>query len=310
MKSPESFPESNKEIIIEPEILDTLEKEEVLAVLEKHVMNISPEDIDKLYQEALEEMPMFRPNIEDFYDSYPKETIENDKMEIDFFEHEFKASDKKIGTIVEYLLFKNIKRWFGDKIKPILPSEYDDYVRGIDLVLEIPESVNKDGKYHAVSVDLVLGASERFIEKLMYIKKYNIDEGYKMKGPKYFKTDTGALFSGTMVQSVIGVAGGDFKKLCDQELAHNETSVQENIIPYVSVVQLLTQYKGFEEYASSVGKYNIADAYRQAYDDLSKASMSLLSNIATNPDLENKIESSRSIKNLKTFFKLLQKGDY
>lgn len=294
MKSFELAPEVKKEIVD----------------IEKKVLGLDPKDFDRLHQEALEEMPTFCPNIEDFYDVYPKEVIDNDKMEIDFFEEEFKASDKKIGTVVEYLLFKNIGKWFKGAIQPMLPSEYDDYVRGIDLILEIPESKNKDGKYHAVSVDVVLGTSDRFIEKLMSIKKYNIDEGYKMKGPKYFKEDNQTAFSGTMVASVIGVAGGDFKTLCEQELAHDNESVEKSIIPYIAVVQLLTQYKGFEDYATSVGRYEIADSYRQAYDDLLEASRKLLSDITEDQDLEYTIESSFAIKNLKTFFRLLQAGDY
>lgn len=310
MKSLESALGPISEITIEPEITETHSKQEVVTMLEQKILGLSNQEFETIYKEALEEMPRFRPNIEDFRDNYPKEVLEEDLAEVDSLEKVFAASDTKVGVVVEYVLFKNIKRWFHGKIQPILPAEYDDYKRGIDLILEIPESVNKDGKYHAVSVDVVLGASERFIEKLMYIKKYNIDEGYAMEGPKYFKTDDGNVFSGVMVASVLGVAPFDFANLCKQELYQSDEAREKNMIPYVAVAQLLTQYKGFEEYAASVGKYEIADAYRQAYDDLSLASRDILADIVADPEFEKTIESSRSIKNLKTFFRLLKSGDY
>ena len=72
------------------------------------------------------------------------------------------------------------------------------------------------------------------------------------------------------------------------------------------MTQLCEQYEGFRQYALSTGKYVVAQEYREALENIKDAFKGLAIELENNKDLKEKIDSDRSVKNMRTFFKILR----
>jgi hypothetical protein len=298
-------------------------KEEEEVILEgesfKHESLLSEAEVESLYQEAKATMKTFSPNLEDFYDDFPVEKVLADINKADLLEAQWewedrnsldKGTSKRFPKLAEYMLFKYLRTWSHDKILTVMPSRYDDYVRGIDMMLEFPEAQNKDSKYSALSIDVVLGANEGQIAKLMDIKKFIIDAGVKKNGPKYFKVDGKNKFSGFMAPGVVSLSRGSIEKILVQEQEGKTEDIEKSMTPHIVAVQLLEQYKGFEAYVRSVGQEDIANAYKQAHENLEDAASHLMGDLAFNKKMDEIVESVPAIKNIRIFFKELASGQY
>lgn len=282
----------------------------------KQETTLSPEQLEKLYKEAEREMEAVRPKMEDFYEDFPLTRVLADVNKTAALEEVWAGegtdirNTKKMATVAEYMFFKYVGVWSHGKIMAKLPSKFDDFVKGIDLVFEFPEAENKDNRHHALSIDVVLGSSENFIEKLMMVK-FLIDEGTLKHGPRYFRADHGKPFSGFMPQGILSLSYASIEHVFTKEKERGGTKgVEESMVPYVVAVQLLEQYAGFEAYARSAGQHVIADRYKEAHDDLEDATSHLMAELAFNKRLNEKVESVPAIRNTRIFFKELASGQY
>lgn len=280
----------------------------------------TPEELEELVTAAETEMAQFRPLMQDFIneniEGFKEMDVHEDMYKINIREAEWSENSEeekeanKIATLAEHAFFKYFRIWSKGKIQTVMPSRFDDVTRGIDMVLEFPESEKQEGKYSALAIDVVLGTGDKFITKLMGIKNKVIDKGRKENGLKYFKPDGKNLFKGFMAPGVVSMNPPALKKLFDQEKNGEMKSVEKSLIPYLVTGQLLEQYKGFEEYATSVGQPEIAESYRKARQELENATESMSAELAFNPKLKEVVDSSIAVKKTKIFFKLLKEGDY
>ncbi len=281
----------------------------------------SPEELNVLVEAAETEMEQFRPRMQDFINEdvkgFRETDVHQDMFEINMREAEWatenSAEDKeanKIAMLAEHAFFKYFRIWSKGKIQTVMPSRYDDVMRGIDMVLEFPEAEKEEGKYNALAIDVVLGTGDGFIAKLMKIKSNIIEKGRKENGLKYFKPDGKNLFKGFMAPGVVSMNPAALKKLFDQEKNGEARSVEKSLIPYLVTAQLLEQYKGFEEYAIFAGQSEIAESYRQARQELENATESMSADLAFNSKLKEVVDSSIAVKKTRIFFKLLKEGDY
>ena len=276
---------------------------------------LSSEQVEKLYQEAEKEMEAVRPKMEDFYDDFPLTRVLADVNKTVALEEVWATEGvenrnaKKKATLAEYALYKYLATWSHGKINAKIPSKFDDFVKGIDLILEFPEAEHQDNRHHALSIDVVLGSDEKFIEKLMIVK-FLIDDGTLKHGPRYFRADQGKPFSGFMPQGIVSLSREAVESIFTKEQEGNTKGIEESIVPYVVAVQLLEQYAGFEVYARSVGQHAIADRYKEAHNDLEDATSHLMAELAFNKKMNDVVESVPAIRNTRIFFKELASGQY
>jgi hypothetical protein len=116
------------------------------------ILGLEKADIDKAHARALETMRISQLNEEDFIGIYPEEEIRKDlsqvhKLESQFQQREssFDQENKKIADILEAIVLEHGMEsyWFGEDARTRKTSKYDDYVNGVDLVVEFgdePES--------------------------------------------------------------------------------------------------------------------------------------------------------------------------
>jgi hypothetical protein len=270
------------------------------------------ERIDALYKEAVEEMDRFRPNPEDFGEFYDVEEIKNDQREIARLEKQWEERNseesqeaKKIATLAEYLLFKYLSVWTDGHAHLSPTCEFDDYVNKVDMILECP-SGQEDETYHAMTIDVVMGSIERLTEKLMRIKM-SLDTKKEPVNVKYFKGEDGKLVRpSSFVAGVVSLSAGVVRNLVSKEFAGQQQGLEPHHAAYIMVTELLEQYAGFRQYALYVGNQEVADEYEVATENLKNAFKPLLIQLEQDADLQEVVEGSDSVKNVRTFFKILR----
>lgn len=99
------------------------------------------------------------------------------------------------SDIFEHMLHRHISeaKWFGDSIKSILPSIYDDLFNGVDLILE--QNVGSGAyAFSSLAVDATFSAKGA-VEKIERTKSFLREA--KLGRIKYFESDA-ASFKGTI----------------------------------------------------------------------------------------------------------------
>ena len=170
---------------------------------------------------------------------------------------------KKIATAFEAILYQEseLSAWLGENVVTINASEFDKFKNGVDTIAEFHEET---GTSHlAMGIDVTF--STDLENKFNRIKK-SIDDGELTEIRYFYSKDTGFMGQLNMVPEVI--IGAEFKtieELIDLWLERgNKKALGEHQIQFQILEQILIQLKAFEEYASSIGKFEIAARYGKA----------------------------------------------
>lgn len=164
---------------------------------------------------------------------------------------ETESQEYKLAKSLEAALYErvNSSKWFGERARMILPSEYDDIVNGVDGVVEFQEKMGARS-YLGLAVDVTYShdPSKKF-EKI----KERIDEG-RLGFVKYFRS-TDQVFEGrlnNLPRAVVALNAADATRLVrDWETgATAENSELRQVILY----QLKLQLEAYQAYAESLEK--------------------------------------------------------
>lgn len=161
------------------------------------------------------------------------------------------SQEYKLAKSLEAALYERVNKskWFGERARMILPSEYDDIANGVDGVVEFQEKMGARS-YLGLAVDVTYShdPSKKF-EKI----KERIDEG-RLGFVKYFRS-TDHVFEGrlnNMPRAVVALNAADSTRIVrDWEAgAPAEGGEFRKIILY----QLRLQLEAFQAYAESLEK--------------------------------------------------------
>ncbi len=291
---------------------------------QEDIHGITPElkkKVEDLHFEAEMYMDQTRPDMDTFTDLYSEEEIHKNSREVSALEKEFKANEtkdsrasKKFAQVAEYLVVKNMGAWTDGSVQASPASKYDDYVNGTDLILKCfpKETVETEhSTFHALKIDVVVSQLDRFIAKLTKIKK-KIDEapmerpvGVKDAPAKYFRLGEGEKWASS-ASAVISLTGRLVQDLVERHSNDDSSGIGRHETPYIIMTELAEQYKEFGDYAASLGKSYIAEDYAAAALNITAAFSGQRETLNSDDVLQEMIEENPSVKNQRTFFRLLR----
>lgn len=240
------------------------------------------DSLDQLYNTAQKMIGNTKFNPQDFRKFYSKEQIERDVLKLSdkIKERTAENSDledksKKIATIFEYVIAVciNHAKWLGENVSIFSPSLFDDWVQGIDGILEItnPHDKNEGSRHLALGIDITFGLikNKEFEDKIKSIL-FGIHEG-KLAEARYFKKPDGEILPNLkMPKIIISAKFGevrtlvfDFKNLDKEEYKQR---LENHPMKYHMIEQILGQCNLFANYARSINEDYVARAYENVID--------------------------------------------
>lgn len=245
--------------------------------------------LDIVYDKAQKALAQDAIKRETFANLYDPEQINKDNELVKKLEERFsqRSNQESVGhhlaTIFEAIIHQHGEQsdWFGPFARTIKTDRYDDYVNGVDEVIEFVEP-QKPSSHLALAIDATFNDNYLGNELKKILNK--IDEG-KMTEIKYFESSD-QTFRGQLSlipQIILCADEKTIRELAD--LWVNEPKrLAEHSIQLQNLEEALEQLKFFADYAKKVGQNKIAERYDHAISILS-------------PILQEKLTTIRDIGN-------------
>lgn len=204
-------------------------------------------------------------NLDDFADFYAREMINEDKRTIADCEQEFlkrakehpeKERWQRLALIFEALVLDQTERsnWLGADAMTIRASKFDDYVNGVDMIVEFPEEVSR---HLALAVDVT--TSDLLAEKFSRIRE-EIDDDY-LPQIRYFNSKNFRGELKNVPRVIIGADRSTVRQIGELWLENKNKELAIHPMRKIILDEIIIQLKTFSDYAASRGKKDIADSY-------------------------------------------------
>jgi hypothetical protein len=224
----------------------------------------SPEALEdqvilEAFKEAKEKSDKERIEPADFKDLYSEESIQEDQKLAAELSLKFEESDNpeanKMALILEEIFSEQIElnEWLGEGVTTRKSSLFDDFINGVDEIIEIEEenSVN----HLAVAIDVTFGTS--LDKKFDRIKK-EIESG-ELATVKYFENSE-RTFKGRLSKVprvVIGTNKDSLVKLAKLWVERNNKELSEHPIQLEILDEISLQLEAYRDYAQKLNKEDI-----------------------------------------------------
>ncbi|HEY1041864.1 MAG TPA: hypothetical protein VGE48_00360 [Candidatus Paceibacterota bacterium] len=214
------------------------------AMIEAHAKALSAFEADSI-------------DLEEFRDLYGSEVIDADLAKVARLKSNFAPEDRNkfASEIMEGIIYDQSERsdWLGPYAQTIRASEYDDYVNGIDLVVEFDEP-ERSRSHLALGVDATFSRTN--IEKKLRRVKDEIDSG-SLASIKYFRSQNGR-FMGRLTNVPRVVTGMEKDRLLELATIWNQDdnkTLAAHPAQRLLLAQIAQQLKVFKGYAERTGKH-------------------------------------------------------
>lgn len=142
------------------------------------------------YEKAQKKITEGALKLETFVHPYGADAVREDTRWVEAMEQKFSKTmdvDKIHADIIEAILYEHIEQsnWFGDDVRTIKTSRYDDLKNGVDLIVEFQEGLDQF-LHMGLAVDVTFGET-KLRAKIQAIKD-GISHG-KLAEIKYFKSE-------------------------------------------------------------------------------------------------------------------------
>lgn len=207
----------------------------------------------------------------DFESIYGSGTIAEDLETANSLELKFKSQStpemqrtKAVADIFEaiVLMQSELNEWFGENVRTLKTSRYDDYKNKVDMVAEWYTPAD-GSRLLALAVDVTFGTGS--IQRKLCAIKEEIDND-KLGTIKYFKDDRGD-FIGTrnnVPRTVIGVSESMVEELATLWMQRKNKDLGEHPVQRLFMDEIESQLVAMHEYAVRQGKSGVISAYEQA----------------------------------------------
>ncbi|MBI3634073.1 MAG: hypothetical protein HY228_00455 [Candidatus Yonathbacteria bacterium] len=233
------------------------------------------EFISKLNEKAKKSLKEYSIKMDDFAD-YGEENIKKDKELVVHLKQKHKkenSSEEKeakiLADILEAIILEEseLSNWLGENTSTIKASDYDDYVNGIDAIIEFEEETTTN--HAALGIDATF--SKDIHKKFNRIKK-EIEDGVLAEA-KYFSS---SFIKGRHKQIPRLVIGADVKTIKELgELWLDKDSktegrkrevkkaLEDHPLQFQILKQMILEAETFKEYAKKIGQVEIAGIYER-----------------------------------------------
>lgn len=274
------------------------------------------ESIENIHKKILETLEKERPEPMDFVDHVDMKDIEKDIADVILCEKnwakEISLEDREIkqqADIAEYIIYKNLGSWIEHKANPLLTTKADDYLRGVDLLIE-SEDDEKKVNHLGLGVDVALikkeGYSSGFEKKKKKMERY-IKTG-KLTEARYV---SGAHFEGSLnnLPYIILSIGSNHVNDLVLLSTHKISSEKEksHILKYIVAYQIVRQLGCYYQVSEAQGFELAAHQYGVANNFASDLFTELISELQNNPELWLKVSNDVGVVAIEKFCDDLEK---
>ncbi|MAQ76944.1 hypothetical protein CL684_00210 [Candidatus Campbellbacteria bacterium] len=233
---------------------------------------------NRLLEKIKNQKELYAPKEEDFVDVHGEAVVQKDKALVEKIKQKHLEKNdndenqelleklKRISDIYEGVIGEQAEQneWFGSGVNFYPTSEYDDFVNGVDGVAEFFDEAEESDAHHiAMSFDVVFSNhSERVISKLDRTKEM-IDKG-ELAEVKYFEDQNGNKRKILASRIILGsrlVSAENLINLWASKSPERNKKLANHPIQIKLLLETLLQSQHFYNYASSLGKNEIAYSY-------------------------------------------------
>ncbi len=233
-----------------------------------------------------------------FVDLYGEENVARDMEKIKRLKAKFEHDEiKRVAEVFEAMVYQHteLSDWLGPNAETIRPSEFDDIINGIDLIVEFN---NEDFTKHlALGVDVTFG-SHTIGKKMERIKtEITSDE---LATVKYFESHG---FKGSLKQVprvVIGLEKNTIISLAALWMRNQNAELGDHFAKDVIMREITQQLQTFLKYAIAIKSEKAVRSYTQAL-----AILKSTSDVASPERVIHSKEHAEEIKNDRVFKDIL-----
>lgn len=233
--------------------------------------------IDHYYKKAHEIMERDRVKETDFIEPYGEAMVESDMKRVADLEGkfdergtEFNDEMKKIADIFEAVILWNGEQseWLGPNATTVKSSKYDDYVNGVDAIVEFRNEDQRSASYVGLATDITF--SQDSGKKFDCIKK-QIDDGELAK-VKYFHSEVMNIHGqlSKLPEVVIGADKAMVLEIAELWAEKKFKELGEHRMQIMMLLQMEAQLRAFASYAERIGRNDLAEIYRSRLEIIEK----------------------------------------
>jgi hypothetical protein len=225
---------------------------------------------EKAYQEALRELKIDQIKIDEFADLYD---VEKDKKRVAQIEKRFaeensekEKENKELATVLEAILYEEIylNCYLGEDTETYSASKFDDYVNGVDIIVEVSEENRERLSHLALAVDATF--SRDVLGKINKVKS-KIKSG-QLAIIKYFKSEA-LNFRGEksgIPEFVIGIDKKSLEEVTFFWLQNRHQKLNCHYLHLMIIDEILSQAQYYQNYAQEQGQEKIAHRYQHLFE--------------------------------------------
>lgn len=221
--------------------------------------------LDAAYQKAVE-TETDRVNMDDFEEIYGTQVLTEDQKKVQELEEGFLLHDlensreaRRIGKILEMIVTEQIElnNWFGENARTQQTTAYDDYLNGIDSLVEFDL---KEGKgFFGLAIDVTHGKINAFEKKMKKTRRL-LQDG-KLGTVKYFRSFDGDI-QGRMTSIPRVILALDREQVIDIAklwVRGEQHALAEHPVQDLLSLEIIAQLEAQSEYARDHGYEKIAE---------------------------------------------------
>jgi hypothetical protein len=260
-----------------------------------------------------------RPNAEDFRGIIPDDQIDKDIKDVLEAEARWEQKNteeqkdiKRKADIAEYIIYKNLGTWMNQKAVPLLTAKPDDYLRGVDLIIESEQSVNNekgDIDHLGVGIDVAL-TSEKGMSEALEKKEKKVRQILKSGKLNEARYVSGGSYEGrieNLSYIILSVTPSHIEDLFSSVLKNHSTQKEEaHILKYVVAYQITRQLRTYCEVAHGLGKNNLAREYAVANNFAYECFNHLIDDLAKDEVLTKKVMQDVGVQEIERFLEELR----
>lgn len=215
-------------------------------------------DIDRAHEKAKQVIVDCSLQEEDFEDVY-RGRVDEDLKKVKELEEKFEREEtartrelKKIADIFEGLVLWNGEQndWFGPHAKTLKTSKYDDYVNGVDMVIEFFDEEERTLSHLGLAADITFTSDTT--AKFDRLRK-NIERG-ELVAVDYFHSEPMSLHGrlSDLPEVVIGADRKTVLELTELWMERENAVLARHKIQIMILMQMKEQLETFAGYARSL----------------------------------------------------------
>jgi len=205
----------------------------------------------------------------DFVDVYGEQEVARDLEKVEELKRKFvgdqtpeSAETKKIADIFEAIVLEHgeLSEWFGENGFTVGVSEYDDFINGVDMVVEFCKVEKSETPHLALGMDVTFTSDTT--AKFDRLRE-QIENGQLAK-VKYFSSEHSNIRGGmdNIPEVIVGVDRKTVEELMELWLEKDNRALEGHRVQIMILKEIEAQLRTFAEYSKSLGNDDLTEIYK------------------------------------------------